>query len=106
MISNAFAQGTATASASWMEFLPLIVLFALLYFLMIRPQAKKAKEHRQLLESIQKNDEVITAGGILGKVIEVGDQYVTVEIASNTQIQVQKLSIQSVLPKGTLKATS
>ncbi|HWA11715.1 MAG TPA: preprotein translocase subunit YajC [Burkholderiales bacterium] len=78
-------------------------LFALMYFMMIRPQAKRAKEHRAMLAALQKGDEVVTAGGTLGKVTKVGDNYVSVEIAPNVEIQVQKPSITTLLPKGTLK---
>jgi preprotein translocase subunit YajC len=86
-----------------MGLLPLVLMFVLLYFLMIRPQAKKAKEHKNLIASLQKGDEVVTGGGMLGKVSKVGDQYVSVEVAPNVEIQVQRFSIQLVLPKGTIK---
>ncbi|MGD2141029.1 MAG: preprotein translocase subunit YajC [Burkholderiales bacterium] len=84
--------------------MPLVLLFVLLYFLMIRPQAKRAKEHRAMLQALQKGDEVVTSGGTLGKVINVGDQFVTVEIAPSVEIKVQKASVQTLLPKGTLKS--
>lgn len=84
--------------------MPLILLFVLLYFLMIRPQAKRAKEHRAMLQALQKGDEVVTSGGTLGKVTNVGDQFVTVEIAPNVEIKVQKPSVQTLLPKGTIKS--
>ena len=84
--------------------LPLIFMFVVLYFLMIRPQMKRAKEHKALLEGLQKNDEVLTQGGIVGKVVSISDAYVTVEVASNTQIIVQKQAIGAVLPKGTIKS--
>jgi preprotein translocase subunit YajC len=82
--------------------LPLLVMFAVLYFLMIRPQMKRQKEVKSMLETLQKGDEVI-ASGILGKVTEVGDTFVSVEIAKNSVIQVQKQSIGTLLPKGTIK---
>lgn len=84
--------------------LPLVLLFVLLYFLMIRPQAKRAKEHRNMLQALQKGDEVVTSGGTLGKVNNVGDQFVTLEVAPNVEIKVQKQSVQTLLPKGTVKS--
>lgn len=84
--------------------LPIILMFVLLYFLLIRPQTKRAKEHRTMLDNLQKGDEVVTAGGALGRITRIGDQYVSLEIASNVEIQVQKPAIQSVLPKGTIKS--
>ena len=106
LISNAYAQTAAAAGPmeSAMQFLPIILMFVVLYFLMIRPQQKKAKEHKALLEGLQKNDEVLTQGGIVGKVVSISDAYVTVEVAANTQIIVQKQAIGAVLPKGTIKS--
>jgi preprotein translocase subunit YajC len=105
LISNAFAQATPAAQGGldFFSLLPLILMFVLLYFLMIRPQTKRAKEHRNMLAGLQKGDEVVTAGGVLGKVTKVGDNYVSVEIAPNVEVQVQKPSITTLLPKGTLK---
>jgi preprotein translocase subunit YajC len=105
LISNAFAQ-TAPAAGGLDIFglLPLILMFVLLYFLMIRPQTKRAKEHRAMLAGLQKGDEVVTAGGTLGKVTKVGDNFVSVEIAPNIEIQVQRPSITTLLPKGTIKS--
>lgn len=107
MISLAHAQ-TAAASADptggLMQMLPMILMFVVLWFLMIRPQMKKAKEHKALLAALTKGDEVVTQGGIVGKVVKVGDNYVTVEIAEGTEVVVQKPSIGLVLPKGTLKS--
>ncbi|MGB9991701.1 preprotein translocase subunit YajC [Pseudoduganella rhizocola] len=84
-------------------FLPLILMFVVMYFLMIRPQQKRAKEQRAMMDALAKGDEVVTAGGILGKVSKVTDTYVTLEVAANTEIVVQKPSITTLLPKGTLK---
>ena len=107
MISLAHAQ-TAAASADptggLMQMLPMILMFVVLWFFMIRPQMKKAKEHKNLLAALAKGDEVVTQGGIVGKVTKVGDSYETVEIAANTEVVVQKPSIGLVLPKGTLKS--
>lgn len=85
-------------------FLPLILMFVVMYFLMIRPQQKRAKEQKAMMDALAKGDEVITAGGILGKVSKVNDTYVTVEIAPNTEIVVQKHSVTTLLPKGTIKS--
>lgn len=108
LISNAFAQAAPAAAQDPMSsitgILPLIFMFVVLWFLMIRPQMKRAKEHKALLEGLQKNDEVLTQGGIVGKVVSISDAYVTVEVAANTQIIVQKQAIGAVLPKGTIKS--
>ncbi len=104
-ISNAYAEGAAPApQGGIMEFLPLIALLAVFYFLILRPQQKRAKEHKTMMEALQKGDEVVTIGGVLGKVTKVGDDNVGVEIADNVVVQVQKPAIQNVLPKGTIKA--
>jgi preprotein translocase subunit YajC len=108
-ISNAFAQSAGTAADAGMmgnltTFAPLVLMFVVMYFLMIRPQQKRAKEQKSMMEALAKGDEVITSGGILGKVSKVTDSYVTVEIAANTDIVVQKSSITTLLPKGTLKS--
>jgi len=79
-------------------------MFVLLYFLMIRPQMKRAKEHKTMVEALQKGDEVITAGGVLGRISKVSEAYVSVEIAPNTEVSVQKVAVQTLLPKGTIKS--
>ena len=101
-ISNAWAA-PAQQPASLMGFLPLIVLFAVFYFLLIRPQLKQAKQHKELVSSLNKGDEVVTNGGLLGKIKEVGDNFVVVEIAKETDVKVQKQAISAVMPKGTMK---
>ena len=105
LISNAYAQTAAAAGPmdSVMQFLPIILMFAVLYFLMVRPQMKKAKEHKALLEALAKGDEVVTQGGLTGRITKVGDNYVSLEIAEGTEVVVQKPAIGLVLPKGTLK---
>jgi len=107
LISNAYAQ-TAGAAADptggIMGLLPLILMFGILWFLMIRPQMKKAKEHKAVLEALQKGDEVLTQGGVAGKVASVGESYVRVEIADGVEVLVQKAAVATVLPKGTLKS--
>lgn len=105
MIGTAYAQaagGGASGGDTLMGMLPIILMFVILYFLMIRPQMKKAKEHRTMVEALQKGDEVI-AVGILGKISKVGDGYLSLEIAPNVTIQVQKNAVTTLLPKGTLK---
>jgi len=106
-IANAFAQGAGAAGSSdvMLQMMPIVLMFALLYFLMIRPQMKRQKEHKAMLDALQKGDEVVAAG-ILGKVVEVGDSIVGLEIAKTTVIQVQRQSITTLLPKGTLKSVS
>jgi preprotein translocase subunit YajC len=87
-----------------MSFIPLILMFVVLYFIMIRPQMKRQKEMKVMLEALAAGDEVITVGGILGKVTAVKDQYITVEIVAGTEVQMQKGAVTSVLPKGTIKS--
>ena len=108
-ISNAYAQAAAPAANTGLMgnlgvFAPLLIMFVVMYFLMIKPQQKKAKEQSEMMAALAKGDEVVTAGGILGKVSKVNDTYVAVEIAANTEIWVQKHSVTTVLPKGTLKS--
>lgn len=102
-ISNAYAA-SATSGTDLMSFLPLIVIFVLFFFMIIRPQMKAAKEQRNMIAALQKGDEVVTSGGIIGKVSKVTDAFVTIEIAANTEITVQKQAVQSALPKGTIKS--
>lgn len=104
-ISNAHAEGAAApAGGGFLEFLPLVALLAVFYFLILRPQQKRTKEHKSMMDALQKGDEVVTAGGALGRVEKVGEEYVSVAIADNVVVQVQKFAIQTVLPKGTIKA--
>ena len=86
-----------------MGMLPLVLMFVVLYFVMIRPQMKKAKEHKAMVEALAKGDEVVTQGGLAGRITKVGDNYVSLEIAEGTEVVVQKPAIGLVLPKGTLK---
>ena len=106
LISPAFAQGIPSGipGAGYEQFIVIIGMFVLLYFLMIRPQMKRAKEHKQMTEALQKGDEVITSGGVLGKIVKIGEAYVAIEIAPNTEVQVQRSAIQTLLPKGTIKS--
>ncbi len=104
-VAHAQAAGAAPAAPSMMSTLLFpIILIAIMYFLMIRPQMKKQKEHRAMLEKLSKGDEVITNGGIAGTVADIGESFITVEIANGVQVRIQKGAIANVLPKGTLKA--
>lgn len=106
-ISNAYAQAAGGAAgdpmSSIMSFLPMIAMFAVLYFVMIRPQMKKQKEHRAMVEALAAGDEVVTAGGILGKVTRVREGNVDVQVANGVEVQLQKSAVVQVLPKGTIK---
>ena len=106
-ISSAYAQAAPAAAASGtdtlMSLLPLVLMFVVLYFIMIRPQMKKQKEHKAMIEAIAKGDEVVIAGGLLGKVAKLGDNYLHVEVASGVELQVQRGAVVQVLPKGTFK---
>lgn len=105
LISSAYAQTAAAAdpTGGLMQMLPIIAMFAVLYFLMVRPQMKKAKEHKILLEALARGDEVVTQGGLAGRVTKISDNFVSIEIANNVEVQMQKPAISLVLPKGTLK---
>ncbi|WP_237248702.1 preprotein translocase subunit YajC [Sideroxyarcus emersonii] len=105
-ISNAYADGAAAApqGGDFMQFLPLVALLAVFYFLILRPQQKRVKEQKAMIEALQKGDEVATVGGVLGKVVKVGEDNVAVEISDNVVVQVQKAAVQNVLPKGTIKS--
>jgi preprotein translocase subunit YajC len=105
LITNAYAQTPAAAPGSdLMAFLPMILIFVVFYFLLIRPQQKKAKEHKTMLQALQKGDEVVTAGGVVGRVSKLTDQYASIEIAPSVEINVQRQAISQLLPKGTIKA--
>ena len=108
-ISSAFVQTAPAAAAggdmqsTLMSMLPLLLMFVVLYFVMIRPQMKKQKEHRAMIDALAKGDEVVTAGGFLGKVSKLGDAYVGIELANGVEVQMQRSAVVQVLPKGTLK---
>ncbi|HQU47578.1 MAG TPA: preprotein translocase subunit YajC [Casimicrobiaceae bacterium] len=106
LISPAYAQAAASGGSESLlaTMLPMVAIFAIFYFLMIRPQQKKQKEHRAMIDALEKGNEVVTAGGIVGRVSKVEDQYVGVEIASGVEIRVQRHAISQLLPKGTLKS--
>ena len=107
-ISSALAQTTTAAAggdmqSSLMSMLPLVLMFVVLYFVMIRPQMKKQKDHRSMIAALAKGDEVVTAGGVLGKVTQLGESYVGLEVASGVEVQVQRSAVVQVLPKGSIK---
>jgi preprotein translocase subunit YajC len=112
LISSAHAQAAgsglsgALSGEGLMGMLPIILMFALLYFLMIRPQMKRAKELKAMTDALQKGDEVVTAAGMVGKITKVGEIYISLEIASGTEIQMQRAAVQTLLPKGSIKAMS
>ena len=108
-ISNAYAQTAPAAAAggdmssSLMSMLPLVLMFVVLYFIMIRPQMKKQKEHRAMIDALAKGDEVVTAGGMLGKVSSISEGYIHVQVANGVEVQMQRSAVVQVLPKGTIK---
>jgi preprotein translocase subunit YajC len=102
-ISNAYAQGAGSPEQGFIAFLPMIAIFIIFYFMLIRPQQKKGKEQKAMIDALSKGDEVVTAGGIVGKVMKINENYVTLEIASGTEISVQRSAIGLLLPKGTMK---
>jgi preprotein translocase subunit YajC len=105
LISSAWAQASPGAAPSGLvQMLPLVLIFVVFYFLLIRPQSKRAKEHKAMVAALAAGDEVVTSGGILGRVTEIADQFLTVEIADGVRVKVQRHTISSVLPKGTLKS--
>ncbi|MBB2485276.1 preprotein translocase subunit YajC [Mitsuaria sp. WAJ17] len=106
-ISTAFAQTAAPASqgpeSSLMGMLPLVLMFVVLYFVMIRPQMKRQKEHKAMIEALAKGDDVVTSGGLLGKVAKLDENFVNLEVASGVEIKVQRSAVVQVLPKGSVK---
>jgi preprotein translocase subunit YajC len=102
-ISQAWAQSGSPQGGGIESMLLIVLMFGVLYFLMIRPQMKRAKEHKAMIEALQKGDEVVSAGGILGRVSKLNENYVTLEIANGVEVQIQRSAVQVVLPKGTIK---
>jgi preprotein translocase subunit YajC len=102
-ISNAWAQSGQAQGGGIESMILIVVMFGVLYFLMIRPQMKRAKEHKAMIEALQKGDEVISAGGILGRVAKIDEGYVSLEVAKGVEMQLQRSAVQVVLPKGTIK---
>ena len=106
LVSSAYAQAADAAAQPnpLLSFLPLLILFAVFYFMLIRPQMKRAKDQRNMIAALAKGDEIVTSGGVAGRIEELGDSFVTLEIAPNVRIKLQKSAISLVLPKGTLKS--
>lgn len=103
-ISDAWAEGAASPTGGGIEMLLMMaIFFAIMYFMIIRPQQKRAKEHKNMLEALGKGDEVVTGGGLLGKITNISDSFVEIEVANNTNVKVQKQAVATVMPKGTIK---
>ena len=106
-VTPAFAQTAGAApggAAAFAQFLPIVLIFVIFYFLLIRPQQKKAKEHRAMIEAVEKGNEIVTSGGMVGRVSKLTDQYVTIEVAQGVEVTLQRQAISQLLPKGTIKA--
>ena len=103
LIQDAHAQSGAPGGGGFIELLPLVLIFVVFYFLLIRPQQKRAKEHKAMVSALTKGDEVVTQGGLLGKVTKIGDSFVSMEITEGTEVKVQRNMIAVLLPKGTIK---
>ncbi|MEM1411055.1 MAG: preprotein translocase subunit YajC [Pseudomonadota bacterium] len=103
LIANAYAQSAPAQPGGLVQFLPLILIFVVFYFMLIRPQMKRTKEHRMLVAGLGKGDEVVTNGGLLGKIKGLNDSFVTLELAEGVQIKIQRHAIAQVVPKDTIK---
>ncbi len=104
LIPEAWAQAGPSAGGQLAPLLMMVVFIVIFYFLLIRPQQRKAKEHQAMISKLSAGDEVVTSGGILGRIVEIGDTFITLEIADNVRIKVQKFQVTSLMPKGTLKS--
>lgn len=103
-INNAWAQDAPPAGGGFMGLLPLILIFVVFYLFLIRPQMKQAKEHKQMVEALSKGDEIVTSGGVVGKITKIGESFIHVEIAPEIEIKVQRHAVSATLPKGTIKS--
>ena len=103
-IQDAMAQGGGQGGSPFPGLIMLVVLFALFYFMLIRPQQKRQKEHKEMVEKLAKGDEVVTQGGVLGKITQVGDAFITIEVSQGTEIRVQRMAVATLMPKGTIKS--
>ncbi len=103
-ISNAWAQAPAGQPDPFMSFLPLILIFVIFYFLLIRPQTKRAKEHKKMVSELKAGDEVVTSGGVLGQITDVSEQFLKVEVADGVVLKIQRQTVAAVMPKGTFKS--
>lgn len=101
---SAWAQNGAAGGGGLMGLLPLVLIFAVFYFFLIRPQMKQAREHKQMVEALAKGDEIVTNGGLLGRITRIGDNFIMVEIAPEIEVRIQKHAVSATLPKGTLKS--
>lgn len=113
LISDAFAEGAAATGAAsgqpdggLLGMLPLLLIFVLFYFMLIRPQTKRAKEHKNMVEALAKGDEIVTNGGLLGRITDVSDSFISVQIAEGVEVKVQKQSVSTLVPKGTMKGST
>jgi preprotein translocase subunit YajC len=104
LIPEAWAQAGPSAGGQLAPLLMMVVFIVIFYFLLIRPQQRKAKDHQAMISKLSAGDEVVTSGGILGRIVEIGDTFITLEIADNVRIKVQKFQVTSLMPKGTLKS--
>ncbi len=104
LIDDAWAQGSTGGGETWMTMLPLVLIFVVFYFLLIRPQSKRQKKHREMVSNLATGDEVVTAGGVLGKVTGVKEQFLTIEVAKDVELKIQRNTISRVMPKGTVSA--
>ena len=103
-ITNAYAQAAPAQGGSGSFLVMMVLFFVIFYFMLMRPQMKQAKEHKKLIENLAKGDEVATSGGMLGKITEIGDNFIALEVAKDTEIKIQKHAVTTLLPKGTIKA--
>ncbi len=104
LIQDAWAQSAGgDPSGGLLSLAPIVLIFVLFYFLLIRPQQKRQKQHREMVANLKKGDEVVTAGGALGRITDVGDNFVTMEVAKGVEIKVQRHAVQTMMPKGTVK---
>lgn len=103
-ISDAMAQDAAAGGGGLVGLLPLILIFVIFYFMLIRPQTKRAKEHKNMVAALNKGDEIVTNGGVLGKITEAGENFLTVQIAEGVEVKVQRQAVSTLVPKGTIKS--
>ncbi len=106
LISNAWAQDGVGGSGGFMSLLPLVLIFVIFYLLLIRPQQKRAKQHKMMVAELSKGDEIVTNGGTLGKITSVDDHFVTVEVAEGVRVKVQRMAVAQMMPKGTIKSAT
>ncbi|MGH8478337.1 MAG: preprotein translocase subunit YajC [Gammaproteobacteria bacterium] len=107
LIADAYAQGSGAGGgglAAFVEMLPIVFLLGLIYLMLIRPQSKRAKEQKKMLESLTRGDEVVTSGGLLGKIMDVGDNFVLIDLGGDIKVKVQRQAISNTVPKGTVKS--